>query len=186
MSQVWLSHATLMGWLRVVGWLKLQVSFAKYRLFYRALLQKRPVFLRSLLIVATPYMYSYVYTLMCVCMSYFWLFVYVCSCLFSTCVGLFCMSLFHLYWSLLHVSFAFILALLHVSFAFILYVLFLIVCVCLFCCIWCIRLFLNFWMYVRHVQPIADGLEQNLERLFLKLCQHTKILPMGFTIRTNW
>jgi len=34
--------------------LKVQVSFAEYRLFYRALLQKRPIFLRSLLIVATP------------------------------------------------------------------------------------------------------------------------------------
>jgi len=44
-----------MGWLRLVGSLKLQVSFAEYRLFYRALLQKRPVILRSLLIVATPY-----------------------------------------------------------------------------------------------------------------------------------
>jgi len=44
-----------MGWLRLVGSLKLQVSFAEYRLFYRALLQKRPIFLRSLLIVAIPY-----------------------------------------------------------------------------------------------------------------------------------
>jgi len=44
-----------MGWLRLVGSLKLQVSFAEYRLFYRALLQKRPLFLRSLPIVATPY-----------------------------------------------------------------------------------------------------------------------------------
>jgi len=43
------------GWLRLVGSLKLQVSFAEYRLFYRALLQKRPVILTSLLIVATPY-----------------------------------------------------------------------------------------------------------------------------------
>ena len=42
-------------WLRLVGSLKLQVSFAEYSLFYRALLQKRPVILRSLLIVATPY-----------------------------------------------------------------------------------------------------------------------------------
>ena len=33
------------------------VSFAEYSLFYRALLQKRPVILRSLLIVATPYEY---------------------------------------------------------------------------------------------------------------------------------
>jgi len=45
----------VMGWLRLVGSLKLQVSFAEYRLFYRALLQKRPVILKSLLIVATPY-----------------------------------------------------------------------------------------------------------------------------------
>jgi len=43
-----------MGWLRLVGSLKVQVSFAEYRLFYRALLQKRPIILRSLLIVATP------------------------------------------------------------------------------------------------------------------------------------
>jgi len=44
-----------MGWLRWVGSIKLQVSFAEYHLFYRALLQKRPIILRSLLIVATPY-----------------------------------------------------------------------------------------------------------------------------------
>ena len=52
-----MQHTTLllgMGWLRLVGSLKLQVSFAEYCLFYRALLQKRPIFLRSLLIVATP------------------------------------------------------------------------------------------------------------------------------------
>ena len=41
--------------LRWVGSLKLQVIFAEYRLFYRALLQKRPIISRSLLIVATPY-----------------------------------------------------------------------------------------------------------------------------------
>jgi len=40
-----------------VGSLKCQVSFTEYRLFYRALLQKRPIILRSLLIVATPYIY---------------------------------------------------------------------------------------------------------------------------------
>ena len=45
-----------MRWLQLVGSLKLQVSFAEYRLFHRALLQKRPVILRSPLIVATPYM----------------------------------------------------------------------------------------------------------------------------------
>jgi len=44
-----------MGWLRLVGSLKLQVSFAEYSQFYRALLQKRPIILRSLPIVATPY-----------------------------------------------------------------------------------------------------------------------------------
>ena len=44
-----------MGWLRLVGSLKLQVSFAEYRLFHRALLQKRPIILRSLIPVATPY-----------------------------------------------------------------------------------------------------------------------------------
>ena len=44
-----------MGWLRLVGSLELLVSFAVYSLFYRALLLKRPIILRSLLIVATPY-----------------------------------------------------------------------------------------------------------------------------------
>jgi len=42
------------GWLRLVGSLKLSVSFAEYRLFCRALLQKRPI-IWSLPIVATPY-----------------------------------------------------------------------------------------------------------------------------------
>ena len=44
-----------MGWLRLVGSFKLQVSFTDYRLVYRALLQKSPVILRSLLVEATPY-----------------------------------------------------------------------------------------------------------------------------------
>jgi len=44
----------VMGWPRVVGMLKLWVSFAEYSLFYTALLQKKLVILRSLLIVATP------------------------------------------------------------------------------------------------------------------------------------
>jgi len=43
-----------MGWLRLAGSLKLQVSLAEYGLFYRALLQTRPVILRSLRIVVTP------------------------------------------------------------------------------------------------------------------------------------
>ena len=52
---VYFPLSTAMGWLRLVGSLKLYVSFAGYSLFYRALLQKRPIILRSLLIVATPY-----------------------------------------------------------------------------------------------------------------------------------
>jgi len=50
-----ISKESGVGWLRLVGSLKLYVSFAEYRLFYRALLQKRPIIWRSLLIVATPY-----------------------------------------------------------------------------------------------------------------------------------
>jgi len=38
-----LSRVFGMGWLRSVGSIKLQVSFAEYRLFYRALLQKRRI-----------------------------------------------------------------------------------------------------------------------------------------------
>jgi len=47
-----------MGWLRVVGSLILYISFAEHCLFYRALLQRRPIILKSLLIVATPYQIS--------------------------------------------------------------------------------------------------------------------------------
>ena len=45
------------GWPRLVGSLKLQVSFAEHSLFYKALLQKKPVGFRSLLIIATPYVF---------------------------------------------------------------------------------------------------------------------------------
>ena len=45
-----------MGWLRLVGSFKLQVSFGECRLFDRALLQKRSVISRRLLIVDTPYL----------------------------------------------------------------------------------------------------------------------------------
>ena len=45
----------VMGWLRWVGCLKIQVSLENTGLFCRALLQKRPIFLSILLIVATPY-----------------------------------------------------------------------------------------------------------------------------------
>jgi len=44
-----------MGLLRWVSSFKLEVSFAEYSLVCRALLQKRPIILRSLLIEATPY-----------------------------------------------------------------------------------------------------------------------------------
>jgi len=51
------SHSnTHMGWLRLVGSSKLYVSLAEYSLFYRALFQKRPILLGSLLIVATTYL----------------------------------------------------------------------------------------------------------------------------------
>ena len=51
---VWHSVAS-MGWLRLVGSLKLYVSFAEYRLCYRSLVQKRLIILRSLLLAATLY-----------------------------------------------------------------------------------------------------------------------------------
>jgi len=44
-----------MGWLRLVGSLKLQVSLAKEPYKRDDILQKRPIILRSLLFVATPY-----------------------------------------------------------------------------------------------------------------------------------
>ena len=44
-----------MGWLRCVVALKLQVSFAKEPCKRDDILQKRPMILRSLLIVASPY-----------------------------------------------------------------------------------------------------------------------------------
>jgi len=43
-----------MGWLRLVGSLKLWVSFAKEPYKRDCVLQKRPIILRSLIIVATP------------------------------------------------------------------------------------------------------------------------------------
>ena len=51
-----LSGISLIGWLQLVGSSKLHVSFAEHRLFCRSLLRKRPIILRSLLIVATPYL----------------------------------------------------------------------------------------------------------------------------------
>jgi len=77
-----------MGSIRLAISLKFQVSFAEYRLFYKALLQKRPIILRSLLIEGTPYMWlakRMVHDL-CVCVH-----VFTCVCqefLYSrVCVG---------------------------------------------------------------------------------------------------
>jgi len=53
-NDIWLAPLD-MGWLRLVGSLKVWVCFAESSLFCRVLLQKRPMILRSLLIVATPY-----------------------------------------------------------------------------------------------------------------------------------
>jgi len=52
-----LSHSCCipMGWLRSVASLKLYVSFAKEPYKQDCILQKRPIIVRSLLIVATPY-----------------------------------------------------------------------------------------------------------------------------------
>jgi len=52
-----------MGWLRLVGSLKLQVSFAKETYKRDYVLQKRPIILRCLPIVATPYLNSVEQTL---------------------------------------------------------------------------------------------------------------------------
>ena len=56
---MWVSFGTCvqvceMGWLRLVGSLKLQVSFVKEPYKRDDILQKRPIILRSLLIEATP------------------------------------------------------------------------------------------------------------------------------------
>jgi len=45
---------SVMGWLRSVGSIKLSVSFAEYRLFYRSLLKKRPIILSILLNQSHP------------------------------------------------------------------------------------------------------------------------------------
>jgi len=50
---IYICYYSHMGWLRLVGSSKLQVSFAEYSLFCRALLQKRPTMWRSLLIEDT-------------------------------------------------------------------------------------------------------------------------------------
>ena len=43
-----IQRVSVMRWLRLVGSLKVYVSFAEYRLFHRAVLQEKPIILRSL------------------------------------------------------------------------------------------------------------------------------------------
>jgi len=65
-----------MAWLRLVGSSKLQVSFADYSLFYRALLQKKSTISRRLLIVGTPQASSHGHAVLLTCrasdMPCFW------------------------------------------------------------------------------------------------------------------
>ena len=70
------AKAPLIGWLRLAGSLELQLSFAEYHLFYRALFQKRPVILRSLLIVARLLTRALV-VFLCVIRIYIHLFVHL-------------------------------------------------------------------------------------------------------------
>ena len=55
-----------MGWLWLVGSIKLQVSFAKEPYKRDNILQKRPIILSILLTVATPYVYICVYICICI------------------------------------------------------------------------------------------------------------------------
>jgi len=54
MSRLRKGYISGMGWLRLVGSLELWVSFVKKPYKRDYILQKRPIILRSLLIVATP------------------------------------------------------------------------------------------------------------------------------------
>ena len=82
-----------MRWLRLVGSLELQVSFAKESYKRDYILKKRPIVLRSLSIVATQYndplpphdlnypprIYIYIYTYMYI---YVYIYMYVYLCIF--------------------------------------------------------------------------------------------------------
>ena len=63
---MWLFSFVTVGWLRLAGSLKLEVSFAKEPYKRDCILQKRPIILRSLLIIATPYVYACVCVRVCV------------------------------------------------------------------------------------------------------------------------
>ena len=70
-----------MEWLRLVGSLKLEVSFAESSPFYRALLQKRPIIFRSLLIMhmrIRVYEKMYICVYVCVYVKlYMYIYVYI-------------------------------------------------------------------------------------------------------------
>jgi len=55
----WHVNCVIMGWLRLVWSIKLEVCFAKESYKGDYILQKRPVILSSLLTVATPYIHVY-------------------------------------------------------------------------------------------------------------------------------
>jgi len=87
----------MMWWLRSLGSFKFKVAFAQYSLLCRALLQKRLMILRRLLIVAHPYLVFSVYYV-CHCLeisgslNYYHrskIIVLFCRTLVS-CIGLFC------------------------------------------------------------------------------------------------
>jgi len=67
---VYLHVDPYMGWLRLVGSLELQVSFAKEPYKRDYVLQKRPIILRRLFIVATPYLLVPIYLLVGVAAPY--------------------------------------------------------------------------------------------------------------------
>jgi len=80
-----------MGWLRSVGSLKSYVSFAKEPYKRDDILQKRPMILRSLLIVATSYVFTmYDYAYVCVC-------TVVCVYLYFISRGYMCMIVYNMY-----------------------------------------------------------------------------------------
>jgi len=98
-----------LGWLQLVGSLKWQVFFAKEPYKRDDILQRRPIILRSLLIVATPYqdicrpefhvyithmyvyMYIYVYVYVYVCIH-----IYICTCAYTYIYIYICIYHFHL------------------------------------------------------------------------------------------
>ena len=110
-----------MGWLRSVGSIKLQVSFAEYHLFYRSLLQKRPMILSILLTKATPYWvvciltllplrcpsgrslrYVFVHVCVCMCMCTY-MCICICVCMY-VCICVYAYTVVYLYIDLVATS----------------------------------------------------------------------------------